>query len=53
MEGPFSIYPYGQKVLIQFGARKFIETKNEDYAAAYECAKAGNPDLHSFSYTEK
>jgi len=45
--------PDGQKVLIQLGARKFIETKNEDYAPVYEYAKESNLDLHSFSYTEK
>jgi len=40
--------PEGQKVLKQFGARKFIETKDEDYEPVYKFAQQINIDLLTF-----
>jgi phosphonate transport system substrate-binding protein len=38
----------GQKVLKQFGARKFIETRDEDYEPVYKYARKINLDLRAF-----
>ena len=45
--------PEGQNVLEQFGARRFIETKDEDYKAVYEYARQVGIDLKTFDYRGK
>jgi phosphonate transport system substrate-binding protein len=42
--------PEGQKVLKQFGARKFIDTRDEDYEPVYKYAREINLDLRTFDY---
>ncbi len=45
--------PEGQNVLEQFGARRFIETTDEDYKAVYEYARQVGIDLQTFDYGGK
>ena len=40
----------GRKVLQNFGAVKFIETTNDDYAAVYNMVRGLGIDLESYSY---
>ncbi|MHB1011482.1 MAG: phosphate/phosphite/phosphonate ABC transporter substrate-binding protein [Desulfobacteria bacterium] len=42
--------PEGMEVLKRFGALKFIETTNKDYAAVVEYAKAIHLDLATYDY---
>lgn len=42
--------PEGQNVLEQFGARRFIETTDEDYKGVYEYARQLDIDLQTFDY---
>jgi phosphonate transport system substrate-binding protein len=42
--------PEGQKVLKQFGAKKFIETRDEDYGPVYKYVREINLDLRTFDY---
>jgi len=42
--------PAGQKVLKQFGARKFIETRDEDYGPVYKYTQEIDLDLRTFDY---
>lgn len=43
--------PEGKKVLEQFGALRFIETTNEDYAPVVKYAKDVNLNLATYDYT--
>lgn len=45
--------PEGQNVLEQFGARRFIETTDEDYKGVYEYARDLGIDLQTFDYGGK
>jgi len=42
--------PDGKQVLEQFGALKFIETTNEDYAVVVKYAEHIHLDLHTYEY---
>jgi ABC-type phosphate/phosphonate transport system substrate-binding protein len=42
--------PAGQKVLENFGARKFVETTDSDYAVLYSMVKQLGIDLRDYSY---
>jgi phosphonate transport system substrate-binding protein len=42
--------PAGQQVLLQFGARRFIETTDKDYAVVFAYAAAAGLDLASYDY---
>lgn len=42
--------PAGRAVLADFGARRFIETKDSDYGPVYAYARAGRLDLTSYNY---
>jgi ABC-type phosphate/phosphonate transport system substrate-binding protein len=42
--------PEGKKVLEQFGARKFIETANEDYATVVKYAENIHLNLATYDY---
>jgi len=43
----------GQRVLKEFGARRFIETKDEDYEPVYKLAREINIDLKTYDMSEK
>jgi phosphonate transport system substrate-binding protein len=43
--------PDGKKVLERFGAIKFIETRNSDYAAVVRYAEAAHLDLSTYDYS--
>ncbi len=43
----------GQQVLKEFGVRRFIETRNEDYKAVYDYAREIDLDLRTFNLSEK
>jgi len=43
--------PSGKRVLEKFGALKFIETTNEDYAPVFKYAEQIGLDLSSYDYT--
>ncbi|MGO9014173.1 MAG: phosphate/phosphite/phosphonate ABC transporter substrate-binding protein [Dissulfurispiraceae bacterium] len=45
--------PDGQNVLEQFGARRFIETTDQDYKAVYEYTRQLDIDLQTFDYGGK
>jgi phosphonate transport system substrate-binding protein len=45
--------PDGQNVLEKFGARRFIETTDEDYKMVYEYARQVGIQLQTFDYAEK
>ncbi len=45
--------PDGQNVLEKFGARRFIETTDEDYKAIYEYAREVGIHLQTFDYAGK
>ena len=42
--------PEGSEVLTNFGARKFIETKNADYISVYNIVKEAGLDLATYQY---
>jgi len=42
----------GQKVLKEFGARKFIETRDEDYEPVYKYAREIDIDLRTYDMSE-
>ena len=42
--------PEGIEVLTKFGARRFIETKNEDYISVYRFMKEAGFDLATYQY---
>jgi len=43
----------GQKVLKEFGASKFIETRDEDYEPVYKYVREINLDLQTYDMSEK
>jgi phosphonate transport system substrate-binding protein len=45
--------PEGMEVLTAFGAKRFIETKNEDYTSVYEYIKVAGLDLATYQYDNK
>ena len=45
--------PEGSEVLTNFGARKFIETKNADYISVYNIVKEAGLDLATYQYYNK
>lgn len=45
--------PEGEKILKEFGANKFIETKNSDYEVVYQYAKEINLDLGNYNYSRE
>jgi phosphonate transport system substrate-binding protein len=45
--------PDGQNVLEKFGARRFIETTDEDYRAVYEYAREVGIHIQTFDYAGK
>lgn len=42
--------PVGKEILKEFGAQKFIETKDEDYEPVYKYAKEMHLDLTTYDY---
>ena len=42
----------GQKILKEFGAKKFIDTSDEDYKPVYNYVREINLDLQSFDMSE-
>jgi phosphonate transport system substrate-binding protein len=45
--------PEGIEVLTDFGAKRFIETKNEDYISVYKYVKEAGLDLAAYQYYNK
>ncbi|MFI5294815.1 MAG: phosphate/phosphite/phosphonate ABC transporter substrate-binding protein [Thermodesulfovibrionales bacterium] len=45
--------PDGRSVLKNFGARRFIETKDKDYDPVYKCAKDIGLNLDTYDYANK
>ena len=45
--------PEGKKILIKFGAHKFIETRNDDYNVVYQYAKEIHLDMANYDYARE